>query len=206
MGVVDGLDAAARGDVVFGRGEFQHGVVTQRTGRLHEPLAETALADQYRAVEVLQSSGDDFGRRRRIAVDQHGQRQVGKYRFRVGAENLLRIFRTALGADYFGPLGDEHPQDFDCLLHDAAAVGAVVEYEAFEFILGAQLFDGAAHLLVASFGEVAVADVADAVGNPSDVGNARNGDPFAADHGSLLRAVEVFDGHPDLTARLALEA
>ena len=205
MGIVDGLDAAARGDVVFGRGEFEHGIVAQRSRRLHESLAETALADQHRAVEVLQRPGDDLRRRCRTAVDQHRQRQVCKDRLRVGAEHLLRIFRTPLGADHLGPFGDEHSQDFDRLLHDAAAVGAVVEHKPFQRLFGAQPFDGRAHLLVASFGEVAVADVADAVGDPSGVGHARNRDPFAADRRRLLRAVEVLDGHFDLAARLALE-
>ena len=154
----------------------------------------------------MQGSGYDFGRRGRIAVDEHGQRQVGEYGFRVGAERLFRILRTPFGAQHLRALGDEHPQNLDRLLHDAAAIRAVVENEPFQVAFPAQPFDGRTHLLVAPFCEIAVADVADPVGGPSDVGHARDGDAFAADRRRLLRAVEVFDGHPDLAPRFAFEA
>lgn len=81
----------------------------------------------------------------------------------------------------------------------------VVEHKALQLAFAAQPLDGRTHLLVAPFGEVAVADVADAVGHPSGVGHARDGDPLAADRDALARAVEVFDRHLHRRARLALE-
>ena len=205
VGVVDGLNAAARRDVVFGRGELQHGVVAQRPRRLHESLAVAALADDHRAVEVLQGAGHDLRRRCRIAVDEHRQRQVGEDRLRRGAVNLPRIFRAAFGAYHFGAFGNEHAQNLDRLLHDAASVAAVIEDQTLQLSLGAQLFDGCAHVFVTPFGEVAVTDVTDAVGHPARVRHARNGDALALQGDGLGAAVEVLDGHLDLAARFPLE-
>ena len=205
VGVVDGLNAAARRNVVFGRGELQHGVVAQRPRRLHKPLAVAALADDHRTVEVLQGAGHDLRRRCRIAVDEHRQRQVGEDRLRRGAVNLPRILRTAFGAYHLGAFGNEHAQNLDRLLHDAAAVAAVIEDQTLQFSPGAQLLDGCAHVFVTPFGKVAVTDVTDAVGHPAGVRHARNGDALALQGDGLGAAVEVLDGHLDLAARLPLE-
>ena len=60
-GVVEGLDAAAAGDVVFGGGYFHAAVVGQGSYCLYEAFAEGAVSDDDGAVEVLEGAGDDFG-------------------------------------------------------------------------------------------------------------------------------------------------
>ena len=173
---------------------------------MHEPFAVAALADDDRAVEILQRSRHDLRCRCRVAVDEHRQRQVREYRFRFGAVYPARIFRAAFGAYHFGAFRDEHPQYLHGLLHDAAAVAAVIEDQPLQFALRTQPFDGCPHILVATFGEIAVADVPDAFVHPSRVGYARNGDPFALQSDGLGASRQVFDGHPDLAARVSLEA
>lgn len=145
-GVVDDLYAAPRGDVVFGRGELQIGVVAQRTGGLHEPLAEAPLPDHDRTVEVLQRPGHDLGGRGGVAVDQDGQRQIGQDRFRGRAERFA--FGPPFGRNHFGALGYEHREDFHGLLQNASAVAAVVEHEAPQVALAAQTVDRGAHVVV----------------------------------------------------------
>ena len=124
---------------------------------------------------------------------------------RIGSDEVPRILRTAFGAYHLGAFGNEHAQNLDRLLHDAAAVAAVIEDQTLQFSPGAQLLDGCAHVFVTPFGEVAVTDVTDAVGHPSRVRHARNGDALALQGNGLCAAVEVLDGHLDLAARLSLE-
>ena len=204
MGVVDGLDAAPRGDVVLGRRQLEVGVVAQRAGRLHEPLAETLLSDEHRAVEVLQRTRYNLGGRGRVAVDEHRQRQLRKDGLRLRAVALL--LGAAVRGDHLGPLGDEHRENLHRLLHDAAAVAAVVEHQPPQVALRTQPFDGRAHLLVAPVGEVAVLDVANRVVEPAGVGDGRDGNPLAAERHLLAAAVEQpLDGDPYRRAGGALE-
>ena len=201
--VVHGLDAASRGDVVFGRGELEHRVVAQRARGLHEPLAVAPLADEHRAVEVLERPGDDLRRGGRIAVHQHREGHLREDRLRLGA--VLLLLGAPPGREHHGTLGHEHREDLHGLLEDAAAVRAVVEDQPPQLAFAAQPLDGRAHLLVATLGEVAVADVADAVGHPSGVGYPGDRDALAAQRNGLLRAVEVLDGDLHAAPRLALE-
>ena len=54
LGIVDGLDASARGNEVFRCGQLQIAVVGQRdVGHLHKALAVGACAEYDGAVEVL---------------------------------------------------------------------------------------------------------------------------------------------------------
>jgi hypothetical protein len=178
-GVVDGLDTAPRGNVVFGGREFQQGIVSQRTGRLHEALSEALLSDQYGPVEILERAGDDLGRRSRITVDQHGQRQVRQDRVVRGTEYFLLRSDPSLGADHLRTFGNEHRNDLDGFLQNAASVAPVVEDQSPQGILCAEFLDRGAHLFVRSFGEVAVLDISDPFCDEPGVGDAGNGYPFA---------------------------
>ena len=51
-----------------------------------------------------------------------------------------------------------------------------------------------------------MADVPDAFAHPSRVGYARNGDPFALQGDGLGGGRHMKNGHPDLAARVSLEA
>ena len=200
-GVVDGLDAPSRGDVVFSGSQFQVGVVAQRTGGLHEPLAEALLSQQDGPVQILQRARHDLGGRGRVAVYQHDQRRLGQQGLLLRAVDLLS--GAPPRADHLGSLLHEETYDLHRLLQDAAAVVAVVENQPLQLALAAQLLDGAAHLVVAPFGEVAVLDVADARLDPSGVGNPRDGDPLALQgQGLLLVGEQMADG--DLYGRVGV--
>ena len=197
-GVIDSLDAAPRGNVVFGGREFQQGIVSQRTGRLHEALSEALLSDQYGPVEILERAGDDLGRRSRIAVDQHGQRQIGQDRIVRGAEDILLRSGPSLGADHLRTFGNEHRNDLDGFLQNAASVAPVVEDQSPQGILCAEFLDRGAHLFVRSFGEVAVLDISDPFCDEPGVGDAGNGYPFARQSESVvLAADQPFDDDSD---------
>src|SRR5690606_33974943 len=66
MGIVDGLDAAPAGGVVFGGGDLDAGVVRQAARGLYQSLAEGTLPHDHAAVQVLHGAGDDFGGRGRL--------------------------------------------------------------------------------------------------------------------------------------------
>ena len=177
MRIVDRLDAASAGGVVFGSGEFQVGVVADRAGRLYEPLAERALTEQYAAVEVLESSRYDLCGRGRGAVDQHGDWNLRVDRFALGNEGGIQLLHASPHRYYLGPFGDEHREDFDRLLQDAAAVPPQVDNQSFD----PRFFhrhDSVADIVAAIFGKIFVYDVTDAVVDNAPIRNARHDDPF----------------------------
>src|SRR5690606_20605422 len=69
-------DAAAVGSEPLEGHVAQLATVGQRHHRLGDALAEGLLADDHRAVVLLQGAGDDLGGRGRVGVDQHDHRQV----------------------------------------------------------------------------------------------------------------------------------
>ena len=116
------------------------------------------------------------------------------------------VFGPAPGADHLRALRDEQGDDFDGLLQDAAAVRAVVEDEAPQLAFALQRFERGTQFVVTPLGEVAVLDVADAVGHIAVVGHRRDGDALAAQGELLLLAAEQpFDGQLDLGAGAPLE-
>ncbi len=68
------LDQPPAGRVVLGRGQRQAGILDDRINRLDQPLAERVIAENPRAVVILQCAGDDLRSARRIAVDQYHDR------------------------------------------------------------------------------------------------------------------------------------
>ena len=173
-------------------------MVSQRTGRLHEAFPEALLSDQYGPVEILERTGDDFGRRSRIAVDQHGQRQIGQDRIVRGAEDILLRSGPSFGADHLRTFGNEHRDDLDRFLQNAASVAPVVEDQSPQGILCAKFLDRGTHLFVRTFGKVAVLDISDPFCNESGVGDAGDGYPFARQgEGVLLAADQPFDDDSD---------
>ena len=77
MAVVDGLDAASAGDIVFADGYLHLAVVGHGQYILHQPFAVAALTDDGGTVEVLQASADYLAGRGRTVVDKYCQRNLG---------------------------------------------------------------------------------------------------------------------------------
>ena len=176
MLVVDGLDAAARGDEVFGHRDFHLAVVGHGEDVLHKPFAVRPLADDHGAVQVLQAAADNLAGRGTLTVDEYGHRDVDI----LGGHACARL-------DVFGghfPFGLHHQlvlrhPDVDnvhCLAHQSAAVAAEVEDDPFEAgVVAFQPLEGFAHVLRGVLGEFVQADISDvAVDNPAvgDVGQA----------------------------------
>src|SRR6185312_8961362 len=85
MRIIQSLYATPRRHVIFGNGNLHQAVIGQGKGLLYQTLAITALAYDDRAVEILQRTCYNFGRRSRMAVYQYHQWQVGRKRRSHGA-------------------------------------------------------------------------------------------------------------------------
>ncbi len=204
--VVDALHATPRGDVVFGRGKLQIGVVAQRHQRLHQPLAVRALPHQNGAVGILQRAAHDLRSRSGVAVHEHHDRHVGQHGIRFGGIGVRRTLGAPLHRQHLGALGQEHREYLDRLGHAAAPVVAIVENKSFQLAAGAQTLHRGAHLVVTSVGEVVVAYVADAVGHEARIRHARDRDAGARKlHLLYLARHQTLDGQFHLGARVALE-
>ena len=59
--IVGALDKPSRWRVVVVGGEREAGVLGDLEHRLHQALAEGSLADDQRAIVILQRAGDDLG-------------------------------------------------------------------------------------------------------------------------------------------------
>lgn len=170
------------------------------------PLAVAALADDDRAVEICNAPVTISDADAELPLTSTASGKSGS----IGSDSVRYTRRESsvrpLVLTTSVPFGTNHAQYLHGFLHDAAAVAAVIEDQPLQLALRTQSFDGCPHILVATFGEIAVADVPDAFVHPSRVGYARNGDPFALQSDGLGAARQVFDGHPDLAARVSLEA
>ena len=111
--VPHGLNAAARGDVVFGGGEFDARVVPDVFLVLHQPFAVAALSDEHPAVEVLNGTTNNLAGRGAVVIDEYRHGYVGVYRCLGGAEAAVPLGHFAFGAyDQFA-LGNEHVGQLD---------------------------------------------------------------------------------------------
>ena len=104
----------------------------------------------------------------------------------------------SFGADHLRTFGNEHRNDLDGFLQNAASVAPVVEDQSPQGILCAEFLDRGAHLFVRSFGEVAVLDISDPFCDEPGVGDAGNGYPFARQSESVVPAADQpFDDDSD---------
>ena len=127
--VVDGLDAAPRGYVVFRRGNLHVCVVRQIHRHLHQALSIRARTYNDSAIEVLQRTCRNLARRGRLAAHQHshGHHRIYRFQTRLVGTAGLRHFTTVL--HYRLPL--RHPQidNVHGLRLRAASVAAQVEHQ-----------------------------------------------------------------------------
>ena len=139
--------AAARRVVVRGR-EAQRGVGGHRAHGLHRALAERRLAENDRAVLILQRARDDLRRRRGVRVRQHDDRQRLEDRRhalqRIAVErrqaivlvgvaiDLLRVRDLAVRRHDDRVRRQERARDADRALQQAAAIVAQVDDQALQ--------------------------------------------------------------------------
>src|SRR5712691_238610 len=126
--------APGGGEVARGR-ELERTVGSDRDHRLHRALAERAAAEDRRTLVILQRAGDNFGCRRRAAVDQNDQRlAVGDVaRPRIVPLGVFGI--AAAGRDDFAAL-EERIGDRDRLIEKSTAVIAEVDDVSLELVGG----------------------------------------------------------------------
>ena len=76
MGIIYGLNAATAGDIIFGCGHFEQTRSRHFARSLHQTFTITTLAHYHGAIQILQSTGHNFGRRSRASTNQHHQRHL----------------------------------------------------------------------------------------------------------------------------------
>ena len=202
--IVDGLYAAAAGQVVFGSGDLQISIVTERPGRLHEPLTEGSAADEHRPVHVLQRTGHDFGGRRRTVIDEHHERYLRIERVLLRGKHRILLRIAPPEADYLGSARHEEGEYLDRLLHDTASVVPIVEYKGFGPLLP-ERHDGVAHVVAHFVRKIDIENIPHAVGQHAIVGNAGNIDylPFQL-HLHRIAGIEFGHLHLQSGARFSL--
>ncbi len=159
--VVDGLYAAAGGDIVLGDGHLEAAVVRKLHGLLYQSLAEGARADDGGAVEVLQAARRYLAGGRRILVDQHGNGHHGIDGLLLRLIFVVGTLHATLRRDERHALRHEHVHYLDGLSQRAAAVVAQVEDECLHALL-AHVDYGAAHVLGAVLGKLRQEQIAHA--------------------------------------------
>ena len=207
MCVVDGLNTAAAGHIVFCGCDLQVVAIAHRAGRLDQTLAERAATHQHRAIHILQRARHDLGRRSRAAIGQHDQRQLGVNRLFISAVDVAHLLGATLHFEHLRALGQEHRQNLDRLLHDAATIATVVEHQTTQTTRLAHCHQFATQIGSATLVEVAVRDVTDRVVQPTRIGHARNGNSLAA-QGQRHHAVVDQSRHlqTDLGSGVAFQA
>ena len=208
MAVVDGLDAAAGGCVVFGRRDFELAVIGERPDALHKALAIGACADDGGAVHVLQGAGNDLRGRSRPGIDQNDKGDPEVHRIAGGLVHLAGPLDTSLGSDDDGPFRDEEGHDVHSLVHRAAPISAKVQHQPLHS-LGLErvipVFDPLSH----TFGELGHEDIPRRVVQHVHVFDGGEGDAFPG-HGNLDgfaglpggASAQLFHAEQDLGARL----
>ena len=180
VAVVDGLDAASAGDVVFARGELDDAVVGQVEGRLHQSLAEGARAHDDGAVEVLEAAAGDLRGRGRLVVDEDDDGHHGVDRLHLGRKLAVGLLDLALHRQDGLALGHEHVDDGDGLLDASATVAPQVEDEALHALV-LHVEHGAPHVAGAVLRVGGEAEIADAARLHAVVGHGRLLDLLAGD-------------------------
>ena len=176
-----GLDGAAVGRVVAGRGELDGRLLAgQRQDGLHRALAEGLRAQHDGALVVLQRTSHDLGGRGRTCVDQHhhlGSLGPGRQRgdavglaaarhvvLRAGVEAALGVVGAAVGGGDFHAGLQEGGRDANGAVQQAARVIAQVQHHGLEraVVLLGQLFEVIDQVVDGVFLELRDADVAHA--------------------------------------------
>ena len=152
------------------------------------PFPIRPLPDDDAAVVVLDGAGDDLRRRGAAAVDEHGERDIGRDGGRAAAVDALALGLPAARRDDDGALREELAGDVDGGFEEAAGVAAQVEDERLQLALALELLDRRLHLGGRVAREPLQLDVADAIGRVADVVRVRH--VFELDLGAREAEVE----------------
>src|SRR6202020_2383351 len=102
--VVVALDEATTGRVVVIRGERKTGVIGELEDSLAQSFAESSLANELRAVVILQRAGYDLRRRCSVVVHENDDREFGSAVAVGYAIDLFRVRAAPLGDDQHAAL------------------------------------------------------------------------------------------------------
>ena len=171
----DALNRDVAGREVLRHGELQRRVVLELVQDLHRALAEALLADDQRAIVILERAGHDFARGRAHAIDQQddGVARLGPAPLGVLFGALARVLR---GRRHDGAVVEEGVGNLHRLIEKAARVAAEVEDEPHHALL-VQVGQGLAEVALRVALEVLDFDVADVVAEHAvlDGGNRDSG-------------------------------
>ena len=159
------LNGTAGGRVVERRGQPERAAALQRDDRLHRALAKAAGSHHGRAAVVLQGAGDDFGSRRRGAVDQHDDgRPAQQVAGRRSTVDMVVRGVAAAGGDHDAAV-EKNAGDIDRSVEQPAGVVAQIEDEAVQPALRPRLHpvDRTGELGRGVLGEGGNAGIADVV-------------------------------------------
>lgn len=98
---------------------------------LHGPFAEGLFTEDGGAFEVLQDSGDEFGGRGRVAVDENHEgivafHALADWGFKGGS---VRFFGASLGGNHFGLGREKEAKNLHGSIEEATGVASEIEDE-----------------------------------------------------------------------------
>ncbi len=138
--VVRLLNAAARGSIVAGYGQANHGTVRQVDGTLHKSLAECTASYYHTSVPVLDGSGHDFAGRSGVLVHQYDEAAVPEVARTLGKE-VAAACGSSFGVDDEFLLFQKLVGKVDGGIQISSSVSLQVEDKVFHSLL-LQYFQG----------------------------------------------------------------
>ena len=144
-------------------GDFHLGVVAQRQNILHQALAEGTFAYDDTTVIVLDGTCHNLAGRGAVAVNEDGQGDIEVNRVVGGRMQAVGRGGLAFHGDDGLPFGDEHIDDVDRFVHQAAAIATQVEHKAFELAFLTHLCKLLLHLFGSVAGESTQLEVGNAI-------------------------------------------
>jgi hypothetical protein len=122
------VDDAVAGRVIFGDGQLEGRAVVERENALHGAFAEGFLAENHRAVQILQTAGDDFRRAGAAEIDQDDDRHAFQFiAVAPGAQDGIFGRVAAFGGDNQLPARQEFLADIHRLVEQAARIEAQIQ-------------------------------------------------------------------------------
>ena len=79
--IVDGLHTASAGNVILGSSKLHYSSIRQWASGLHQSFSKRTATYNHSTVEILESSGKDFGSGSRSTVHQYSNRDIEIQRF-----------------------------------------------------------------------------------------------------------------------------
>ena len=181
MGVVELLDAATAGNVIFTHGHLQLAIVGQVAGGLHQAFAIGAFAQEHRPIHILQRAGDNLSSGGGAPVNQDRQGHDRVDRLGGGAVGTIPLFYFSLGAQHFTAFRHEQAHDLHRTFQDASTIASQVEDQRLDVVVFLQVQEGLFHLLRALDRERFQVDIAHTIASDAIIGHLGRGDLLACD-------------------------